>query len=272
MLSITDLNEKRTAWAVSQGWVEVKDKTGWLKREKDWSAPARDKQLRMFLLPTIKKKRMSHTVGGLPTDPTSNKKRMSHTVGGLPTDPTSNSLSAAFGDNQLVEAGGDKRVQPSATAHGIYRAPTSESTVNRQTDNWKERKWKREKEREKMAKNLKLLEFFKGYCSRLNACNELGSWLQPKPDHWPHPFSVFLSVSGTLFRPLPYLRVAVFLPSDLFFTLSTKQTRSLVAWSPAGLLWKTKAPKLLSDWTSASISEKVNMSWGQRSIDAINPV
>ena len=49
-------------------------------------------------------------------------------------------------------------------------------------------------------------------------------------------------------------------------------TRSLVAWSPAGLLWKTKAPKLLSDWTSASISEKVNISWGQRSIDAINPV
>ena len=38
-----------------------------------------------------------------------------------------------------------------------------------------------------------------------------------------HPFSVFLSVSGTLFRPLPYLRVAVFLPSGLFFTLSTKQ-------------------------------------------------
>ena len=36
-------------------------------------------------------------------------------------------------------------------------------------------------------------------------------------------------------------------------------TRSLVAWSPAGLLWKTKAPKLLSDWTSASISEKVNI-------------
>ena len=50
------------------------------------------------------------------------------------------------------------------------------------------------------------------------------------------------------------------------------RTRSLVAWSPAGLLWKTKAPKLLSDWTSASISEKVNISWGQRSIDAINPV
>ena len=50
------------------------------------------------------------------------------------------------------------------------------------------------------------------------------------------------------------------------------ETRSLVAWSPAGLLWKTKAPKLLSDWTSASISEKVNISWGQRSIDAINPV
>ena len=49
-------------------------------------------------------------------------------------------------------------------------------------------------------------------------------------------------------------------------------TRSLVAWSPAGLLWKTKAPKLLSDWTSASMSEKVNISWGQRSIDAINPV
>ena len=49
-------------------------------------------------------------------------------------------------------------------------------------------------------------------------------------------------------------------------------TRSLVAWSPAGLLWKTKAPKLLSDWTSASISEKVNISWGQRSIDAIKPV
>ena len=38
-----------------------------------------------------------------------------------------------------------------------------------------------------------------------------------------HPFSVFLSVSGTLFRPLQYLRVVVFLPSDLFFTLSTKQ-------------------------------------------------
>ena len=38
-----------------------------------------------------------------------------------------------------------------------------------------------------------------------------------------HPFSVFLSVSGTLFRPLQYLKVVVFLPSDLFFTLSTKQ-------------------------------------------------
>ena len=37
-------------------------------------------------------------------------------------------------------------------------------------------------------------------------------------------------------------------------------TRSLVAWSPAGLLRQTKAPKLLSDWTSASISEKVNIS------------
>ena len=33
--------------------------------------------------------------------------------------------------------------------------------------------------------------------------------------------------------------------------------------------------KLLSDWTSAnsaSISEKVNISWGQRSIDAIKPI
>ena len=38
-----------------------------------------------------------------------------------------------------------------------------------------------------------------------------------------HPFSVFLSVSGTLFRPLPYLKVTVFLPSGLFFTLSTKE-------------------------------------------------
>ena len=38
-----------------------------------------------------------------------------------------------------------------------------------------------------------------------------------------HPFSVFLSVSETLFRPLQYLRVVVFLPSDLFFALSTKQ-------------------------------------------------
>ena len=46
-------------------------------------------------------------------------------------------------------------------------------------------------------------------------------------------------------------------------------TRSLVAWSPAGFLWKTKAPKLLSDWTSVSISEKVNISWGQWSVDAI---
>ena len=56
-----------------------------------------------------------------------------------------------------------------------------------------------------------------------------------------------------------------------FRTFNGLRTRSLVAWSPAGLLWKTKAPKLLSDWTSASISEKVNISWGQRSIDAINP-
>ena len=37
----------------------------------------------------------------------------------------------------------------------------------------------------------------------------------------------FLSVSGTLFRPLPYLRVAVFLPSGLFFTPSTKQIHFL---------------------------------------------
>ena len=65
--------------------------------------------------------------------------------------------------------------------------------------------------------------------------------------------------------------------STIFVAFVTKKnascfTRSLVAWSPAGLLWKTKAPELLSDWTSASISEKVNISWGQRSIDAINPV
>ena len=42
--------------------------------------------------------------------------------------------------------------------------------------------------------------------------------------------------------------------------------------SPAGLLWQTLAPKLLSDSTSASISKKVNISWGQRSVDAIKPV
>ena len=46
-----------------------------------------------------------------------------------------------------------------------------------------------------------------------------------------HPFSVFLSVSGTLFRPLPYLRVVVFLPSDLFFTLSTKQINFLLVFN-----------------------------------------
>ena len=45
-------------------------------------------------------------------------------------------------------------------------------------------------------------------------------------------------------------------------------TRSLVALEPPGLLWQTLAPKLLSDSTSASISEKVNISWGQRSVDA----
>ena len=40
-------------------------------------------------------------------------------------------------------------------------------------------------------------------------------------------FSI-LSDSGTLFRPLPYhLRVAVFLPSGLFFTPSTKQINFL---------------------------------------------
>ena len=40
---------------------------------------------------------------------------------------------------------------------------------------------------------------------------------------------------------------------------------------PPGLLWQTWAPKLklLSDSTSASISEKVNIPWGQRSVDAI---
>ena len=46
-----------------------------------------------------------------------------------------------------------------------------------------------------------------------------------------HPFSVFLSVSGTLFRPLQYLRVVVFLPSDLFFTLSTKQISFLLVFN-----------------------------------------
>ena len=63
-------------------------------------------------------------------------------------------------------------------------------------------------------------------------------------------------------------------PEDSLFWCKTFgcTTRSLVAWSPAGLLWQTKAPKLLSDWTSASISEKVNISWGQRSIDAITCV
>ena len=38
---------------------------------------------------------------------------------------------------------------------------------------------------------------------------------------------------------------------------------------PPGLLWQTKAPKLLSDSTSASISKRVNIPWGHRSVDAI---
>ena len=42
---------------------------------------------------------------------------------------------------------------------------------------------------------------------------------------------VFLSVSGTIFRPLPYLRVTVFLRSDLFFTLSTKQISFLLVFN-----------------------------------------
>ena len=67
-----------------------------------------------------------------------------------------------------------------------------------------------------------------------------------------HPFSVFLSVSGTLFRPLPYLRVAVFLPSDLFFTLSTKQRRfltfspELVPFFPSSCLFLTFPPSVFT--------------------------
>ena len=40
-------------------------------------------------------------------------------------------------------------------------------------------------------------------------------------------------------------------------------------WSPAGLLRQTKAPNLFSDTTIASISKKVKVSWGQRSVDVI---
>ena len=63
-----------------------------------------------------------------------------------------------------------------------------------------------------------------------------------------HPFSVFLSVSGTLFRPLPYLRVAVFLPSGLFFTLSTKQINVLLVFN-------------FQSWTGASVFPSSCLFW-----------
>ena len=52
-------------------------------------------------------------------------------------------------------------------------------------------------------------------------------------------------------------------------------TRSLVAVQPRRPPMTdvgTETAFTVSDWTSASISEKVNISWGQRSIDAIKPV
>ena len=71
-----------------------------------------------------------------------------------------------------------------------------------------------------------LLSFFQKPNLRFDLLTRFGFHLHLLVNIY-HPFSVFLSVSGTLFRPLPYLRVVVFLPSDLFFTLSTKQINFL---------------------------------------------
>ena len=46
----------------------------------------------------------------------------------------------------------------------------------------------------------------------------------------------------------------------------------MVCVKPADLLWQTHAAKLFEDMTICEHFQEVNISWGQKSVDAIKPV